>query len=54
MHRDGKTPRLIRNAGRVLVDSITRVLVDTAKRGTTFRPPAGQSGSAAKSALWRR
>ena len=46
MHRDGKTPRLIRNAGRVLVDSITR--------GKTFRPPAGQSVSAAKSALWRR
>jgi hypothetical protein len=34
------------NAGRVLVDS--------AKRGTSFRPPAGQSTSDAKSALWRR
>ena len=45
MHKDGKTPKLVQ-AGRVLVDSI--------KRGTSFRPPAGQSTSAAKSALWRR
>ena len=45
MHKDGKTPKLVR-AGRVLVDS--------AKRGKTFRPPAGQSTSDAKSALWRR
>jgi len=45
MMRDGKKPRMVR-AGRVLVDS--------AKRGKTFRPPAGQSKSAAKSALWTR
>ena len=45
MHRDGKTPKLVQ-AGRVLVDTITR--------GKTFRAPAGQSKSAARSALWRR
>ena len=45
MHRDGSFIKLVK-AGRVLVD--------TAKRGTTFRPPAGQSKSAARAALWNR
>ena len=41
---DGTFMKLV-DAGRVLVTSV--------KRGSTFRPPAGQSTSAAKSALWR-
>ena len=43
MLRDGKTPKKVQ-AGRVLVDS--------AKRGKTFRPPAGQSRAGARRELF--
>jgi hypothetical protein len=43
MHQDGKKPRLV---------SAGRVLVTTAKRGSTFRPPAGPSKAGARQALF--
>jgi len=41
--RDGSTPRLVKAA---------KVLVTTAKSGTIFRPPASQSKSGARKALF--
>jgi len=43
MHRDGKKPRLV---------SARRVLVTKAERGSTFRPPAGQSKAGARKELF--
>jgi hypothetical protein len=43
MHRDGTTPKSV---------TADKVLVTTAKKGSTFRLPAGQPKEGARQALW--